>query len=92
MNIKDVNEEYTFNIDDAGKLLHFYVEENTRVYLPSANEFMSNIQFYVYNFSDHVLQLDTIDDSEIYARSIFLRRKYDDAVVYTDGQRWFANS
>jgi hypothetical protein len=90
LNIKDVNEEYTFNIDDAGKLLHFYVEENTRVYLPSANEFMSGIQFYVYNFSDHVLQLDTADDSEIYARSIFLRRKYDDAVVYTDGQRWFA--
>jgi len=90
LDIKDVHGEYTFDLDDAGKLLHFYVDENTKVYLPSPSEFVSGIQFYVYNFSDHVLQLDTVDDSELYARSIFLRRKYDDAVVYTDGQRWFA--
>jgi len=90
LDIKDIHEEYTFDVDDAGKLLHFYVEENTKVYLPSPSEFVSGIQFYVYNFSDYVLQLDTVDDSELYARSIFLRRKYDDAVVYTDGQRWFA--
>lgn len=90
LDIMKVTEDYTFSRADAGKLLHFYPTEHTKLHLPSASEFRSGIQFYVYNFSDFAIELDTMDESELMARAIFLRRKYDDAVVYTDGEKWFA--
>jgi len=90
LSIKRVEDTYTFSSLDGGKLLHFYPSENTKVFLPPASNFTSGTQFYVYNFSDHVLELSTLDNSDIMSRAIFLRRKYDDAVVYTDGTSWFA--
>jgi len=90
LDIQKVTEDYTFSRADSGKLLHFYPTQNTKLNLPSPTEFRSGIQFYVYNFSDFVVELDTADESELMARASSLRRKYDDAVIYTDGEKWFA--
>ena len=90
LDIQKVTTDYTFSRADSGKLLHFYPTQNTKLNLPAASEFRSGIQFYVYNFSEFAIELDTMDESELMARAIFLRRKYDDAVVYTDGEKWFA--
>ncbi len=90
LDIQKVTEDYTFSRSDAGKLLHFYPTQNTKLNLPAPTEFRSGIQFYVYNFSEFAIELDTADDSELMARAKYLRRKYDDAVIYTDGEKWFA--
>jgi hypothetical protein len=91
MNIKDVTtREYKFERADEGKVLHFYPTETTKIILPPAENFDSGTQFYVYNFSFEEITIETEDESELFARHRRLLRKYDDAVVYTDGKRWFA--
>lgn len=91
MNIKDVTtREYKFERADEGKVLHFYPTETTKIILPPAENFDSGTQFYVYNFSLEEITIETEDSSELFARHRRLLRKYDDAVVYTDGKRWFA--
>ena len=91
MNIKDVvAKKYKFERADEGKVLHFYPTETTKIILPPAENFDSGTQFYVYNFSLEEITIETEDGSELFARHHRLLRKYDDAVVYTDGKRWFA--
>lgn len=91
MNIKDVTtKKYIFERADEGKVLHFYPTETAKVTLPPATEFDRGTQFYIYNFSTEEITIETEDGSELFARHHRLLRKYDDAVIYTDGKRWFA--
>ena len=91
MNIKDiVTREYVFERADEGKVLHFFPTETAKIMLPPAENFDKGTQFYIYNFSLQEITIETQDGSELFARHRRLLRKYDDAVVYTDGKRWFA--
>ena len=91
MNIKDiVTREYVFQRGDEGKVLHFFPTETAKIILPPAKNFDRGTQFYAYNFSLQEITIETEDDSELFARHHRLLRKYDDAVIYTDGSRWFA--
>jgi hypothetical protein len=91
MNIKDITtREYIFERADEGKVLHFFPTETTKIILPPAENFDRGTQFYAYNFSLQEITIETQDGSELFARHHRLLRKYDDAVIYTDGRRWFA--
>ena len=74
-------------------MFHFnQIEAETVTFnLPSPTQFPSGTQFYLYNFSDTgAVVIETSGDDNLLARAKYLRRKFDDAVVYTDGVQWFA--
>ena len=91
LGIKDITEDYTFTLEDVDALLHARATNNITVSLPDPTNILSGTQFYVYNLSDSsIVTLNSTTDAELFARASSLRRKYDDAVIYTDGTSWFA--
>lgn len=93
LNIQNVTDNYTATIFDNQKMFHFkQIEAETITFnLPSPTDFPSGTQFYLYNFSDTgAVVIETSGDDNLLARAKYLRRKFDDAVVYTDGIQWFA--
>lgn len=90
LNIKDVATDYTFTPQDEDKILHFVHEtEGVKITLPNPMG-NSGAQFFVHNISEGWVEIVTEGDAELKARARFLRRKYDDAAIYTDGTSWFA--
>lgn len=93
LNIKELTENYTPSIFDNQSMFHFkQIEAETITFnLPSPSLFPSGTQFYLYNFSETgAVVIETSDSDTLLARAKYLRRKFDDAVVYTDGNQWFA--
>lgn len=93
LNIKNIKENYTATLFDNQVMFHFnQIEAETVTFnLPSPTQFPSGTQFYLYNFSDTgAVVIETSGDDNLLARAKYLRRKFDDAVVYTDGVQWFA--
>jgi hypothetical protein len=89
LKIKEITSDYTFSVEDTDKILHFDVERDVSVTLPSPVELQAGTQFYITNLSASVINLSATD-SELRSKAVHLRRQYDDAVVYTDGKNWFA--
>ena len=89
LKIKEVTSDYTFNVDDTDKILHFDIEGDITITLPNPAGIASGTQFYVTNLSVSIISL-VAEDSELRSKAFNLRRQYDDAVVYTDGKNWFA--
>ena len=94
LQIKEITDSsYTPTILDNQVMFHFkQIQTQTVSFnLPDPSDFPSGTQFYLYNFSETgAVNINKPDGVEFYARAKYLRRKYDDAVVYTDGQHWFA--
>tara|TARA_A100001037_G_scaffold63293_1_gene55323 strand:+ start:31601 stop:32341 length:741 start_codon:yes stop_codon:yes gene_type:complete len=88
--IKNITSTHQFDSSDVDALLHVNASSDVDIVLPNPVGLLSGTQFYVYNMSDSAKVTLKSTDSEISARSNVLRRKYDDAVVYTDGVKWFA--
>ena len=89
-NIKNITESHQFSVDDIDALLHVNATSDVDITLPSPTGMLSGTQFYVYNMSESTKVTLKSPHVEISARANVLRRKYDDAVVYTDGEKWFA--
>ena len=92
-NIKNISGNYLFTLEDEDKILHFNHSSDTdgaSITLPNPNEMVAGTQFFVHNISDGWVEFKVSSDVTFHARAKFLRRKYDDAVVYTDGVNWFA--
>lgn len=95
LNIKNVYTDYVFTLADEDKILHFKdATENDsdgmRIILPKPADMKSGTQFFVHNISSKWIEFSVPDGVSFHARAKFLRRKYDDAVLYTDGIDWFA--
>ena len=93
MQITDITENYTPSVFDNQVMFHFkQIEAETLTFnLPEPSSFASGTQFYLYNFSETgAVVIETTEGNTLQARAKYLRRKYDDAVVYTDGYQWFA--
>lgn len=93
LNIKDVDRDYTFTLDDEDKILHFKHDTSSggaMVSLPDPSSIKSGTQFFVHNISNNWIEFQVPTGVNFHARAKFLRRKYDDAAVYTDGVDWFA--
>ena len=75
---------------DADSMLHVNSNSNVDIILPNPVGILSGTQFYVYNMSETSIVTLKSDEVELSARSNSLRKQYDDAVVYTDGEKWFA--
>ena len=93
MQIKDIDENYTPTVFDNQVMFHFkQIQAETITFnLPSPSAFASGTQFYLYNFSETgAVVIETPEANTLQARAKYLRRKFDDAVVYTDGNQWFA--
>ena len=89
--IKDVTSNYDFTSADADTFIHIRATDDIKVNLPDPTNIISGTQFYVYNFSETAkVTLNSTSDAELLGRTNVLRRKYDDAVIYTDGTSWFA--
>ena len=93
LNIKNVSGNYAFTLEDEDKILHFNHTSATQgasISLPTPSSMVAGTQFFVHNISDGWIEFQVPDGVIFHARAKFLRRKYDDAVVYTDGTDWFA--
>ena len=92
-NIKNISGNYFFTLEDEDKILHFNHGLDTdsgSITLPNPSEMLAGTQFFVHNISDGWIEFKVPTGVTFHARAKFLRRKYDDAVVYTDGVDWFA--
>ena len=79
--------------DDEDKILHFKHDTSSggaMVSLPNPSSIKSGTQFFVHNISNNWIEFQVPTGVNFHARAKFLRRKYDDAAVYTDGVDWFA--
>ena len=93
LNIKDVDSDYTFTLDDEDKILHFKHDTSSggvKINLPQPSTIKSGTQFFVHNISNGWIEFQVPVGVNFHARAKFLRRKYDDVAVYTDGVDWFA--
>jgi hypothetical protein len=90
VNIKNITNNHHFNMTDADSMLHVNSNSNVDIILPNPVGILSGTQFYVYNMSETSIVTLKSDEVELSARSNSLRKQYDDAVVYTDGEKWFA--
>ena len=95
VNIKNVYLDYTFTLEDEDKILHFHHNVDAggvKVNLPNPADMKSGTQFFVHNISSYgqFIEFMVPTGVKFHARAKFLRRKYDDAAVYTDGVDWFA--
>jgi hypothetical protein len=94
MHIKKVYLDYNFTLEDEDKILHFEHKladrEGVRINLPNPGDMKSGTQFFVHNISGQWIEFQVPSGVNFHARAKFLRRKYDDAAVYTDGVDWFA--
>jgi hypothetical protein len=92
MDIKTLSENYTFERKDADCIMHITSESDIEIVLPDPKSLnlISGTQFYIYNLSNIKVTLNTETGVELHARSRVLRRKFDDVLVYTDGNQWFA--
>lgn len=93
LNIKDIDSNYTFTLEDEDKILHFVHDtpnSGVKVSLPNPTNIKSGTQFFVHNISNDWIEFDVPDGVSFHARAKFLRGKYDDAAIYTDGVDWFA--
>jgi len=93
LNIKNIYSNYTFTLEDEDKFIHVTdVEEGIglKITLPHPSEIKSGTQFFVHNISDGWVEFMVPVGVNFHARAKFLRGRYDDAVVYTDGVSWFA--
>lgn len=93
LHIKNVETSYTFTPTDEDKILHFnHVTDAGGVLLtlPDPTSIPSGTQFFARNHSDEWIELRVPDGMELKARAKFLRRKFDDVAIYTDGVDWFA--
>lgn len=92
LNIKNVFGNYQFTLEDEDKILHFKNSgsDGVTISLPEPEFMVAGTQFFVHNISDGYIKFIVPDSINFYARASFLRKKYDDAVVYTDGVDWFA--
>ena len=95
VNIKNVYLDYNFTLEDEDKILHFHHNVDVggvKVNLPSPSDMKSGTQFFVHNISEtsQWIEFQVPSGVNFHARAKFLRRKYDDAAVYTDGVDWFA--
>lgn len=93
LNIKDIDANYTFSLEDEDKILHFKHSTESggvKLTLPEPSAMKSGTQFFVHNISNGWIEFEVPNGVNFHARAKFLRRKYDDAAVYTDGSDWFA--
>lgn len=93
LNIKNIYDNYTFTLEDEDKILHFHhdaSEGGVMVNLPDPSLIKSGTQFFVHNISEQWIEFAVPTGINFHARAKFLRGKYDDAAVYTDGVDWFA--
>ena len=93
VNIKNVYTNYNFTLEDEDKILHFKHNVSAGgvlVDLPDPSDIKSGTQFFVHNVSGQWIEFKVPQGVNFHARAKFLRRKYDDAAVYTDGIDWFA--
>ena len=93
LNIQNITTDYVFSLRDEDKILHFKHEnEGVKVHLPDpqAHGMKSGTQFFVHNISNNWIEFEVDSGINFHARAKYLRKKYDDAVVYTDGYEWFA--
>lgn len=94
MNIKNIYLDYNFTLEDEDKILHFRHalkdRDGVRINLPNPADMKSGTQFFVHNISAQWIEFAVPSGVSFHARAKFLRRKYDDAAVYTDGSDWFA--
>jgi hypothetical protein len=91
LGIKDIVADYDFSITDADAFIHVRASADIKINLPNPTNIISGTQFYIYNLSDTAkVILNSTSDAELLTRANVLRKKYDDAVVYTDGTSWFA--
>ena len=90
MDIKNISDDYTFSKQDSDCLIHVNSSENIDINLPDPVGIPSGTQFYLYNLSSKMVTLKPSAGIELLSRSNVLRRKYDDVLVYTDGEKWFA--
>jgi len=93
LNIQNIATDYTFSLKDEDKILHFKHEaDGVKINLPNPETLgmKSGTQFFVHNISNNWIEFVVDAGVSFHARAKYLRRKYDDAVVYTDGYDWFA--
>lgn len=99
LNIKNITTDYEFSLEDEDKILHFLgkTENNnsdsdngTLISLPNPTNMKSGTQFFVHNISNSWIEFKVETGVNFHARAKYLRRKYDDAIIYTDGVDWFA--
>lgn len=93
LNIQNIATDYTFSLKDEDKILHFkHEDEGVKINLPNpeTSGMKSGTQFFVHNISNNWIEFVVDAGVSFHARAKYLRRKYDDAVVYTDGYDWFA--
>ena len=91
LNIKDITTNYTFSLEDEDKILHFkHDSDGVMITLPNPQTMRSGTQFFVHNISNNWIEFSVGEGVNFHARAKYLRGKYDDAVVYTDGVDWFA--
>ena len=93
LNIKNITTDYTFSLRDEDKILHFkHEDDGVKINLPNPETLgmKSGTQFFVHNISNNWIEFIVEDGISFHARAKYLRRKYDDAVIYTDGYDWFA--
>lgn len=93
LHIKNQTTDYVFSLEDEDRIIHFKHEaEGVKIHLPDPkkNGLKSGTQFFVHNISTNWIEFKVDTGVNFHARAKFLRRKYDDAVVYTDGVDWFA--
>jgi len=93
LNIKTVSGNYAFTLEDEDKILHFNhntTSSGASISLPNPTTMVGGTQFFVHNISDGWIEFQVPSGVNFHARAKFLRRKYDDAAVYTDGVDWFA--
>ena len=93
LNIQNITTDYVFSLKDEDKILHFKHEsDGVKIHLPNpeTSGMKSQTQFFVHNISNNWIEFNVDSGVNFHARAKYLRRKYDDAVVYTDGFDWFA--
>ena len=93
LNIQNITTDYVFSLKDEDKILHFKHEsDGVKIHLPNPENYgmKSGTQFFVHNISNNWIEFNVDSGVNFHARAKYLRRKYDDAVVYTDGVDWFA--
>ena len=93
LNIKNVSGNYAFTLEDEDKILNFNhttASSGVSISLPNPTNIVGGTQFFVHNISDGWIEFQVPAGVNLHARAKFLRRKYDDAAVYTDGVDWFA--